>query len=183
MAARPPRRRCRRRLRSARRSPSSPCARARRWSRGRCPPRTAEDALIPPPGPWRLDALERGTLAEPRPRPKRRGAPGPDRGAGPHARRRAQLPRRAGRPRHVSRARHRSAARAREWWWRPAPRSSDLSPGDRVMGLIPDAFGPLAVSERDLLVDDPRGAGPSSRRRRCRSSSPPPTTACSTSPI
>jgi polyketide synthase 12 len=33
----------------------------------------------------------------------------------------------------------------------------DLAPGDRVMGLMQDAFGPVTVSERELLVRIPDG--------------------------
>ena len=33
----------------------------------------------------------------------------------------------------------------------------DLVPGDRVMGLMGDAFGPVAVTERELLVGVPEG--------------------------
>ena len=38
-----------------------------------------------------------------------------------------------------------------------APDVTDLAPGDRVMGLIPDAFGPVAVTDRRLLVQVPSG--------------------------
>ena len=34
---------------------------------------------------------------------------------------------------------------------------SDLAPGDRVMGLMEEAFGPVAVTERELLVPMPEG--------------------------
>ena len=34
---------------------------------------------------------------------------------------------------------------------------SDLAPGDRVMGVMEDAFGPVAVTERELLVPMPEG--------------------------
>ena len=33
----------------------------------------------------------------------------------------------------------------------------DLAPGDRVMGLMADAFGPVAVTERELVVAVPEG--------------------------
>ncbi|MGC1851645.1 MAG: type I polyketide synthase, partial [Solirubrobacterales bacterium] len=33
----------------------------------------------------------------------------------------------------------------------------DLSPGERVMGLIPNSFGPLATTERDFLTKVPEG--------------------------
>jgi acyl transferase domain-containing protein/D-arabinose 1-dehydrogenase-like Zn-dependent alcohol dehydrogenase/acyl carrier protein len=35
------------------------------------------------------------------------------------------------------------------------PGVSDLAVGDRVMGLIPDAFGPVAIGDRDLLAKMP----------------------------
>ncbi len=38
-----------------------------------------------------------------------------------------------------------------------APDVSDFASGDRVMGLIPDAFGPIATSDRKLLVKIPEG--------------------------
>ena len=75
-----------------------------------------------------------------------------------------------------------SAARAPVWSSRSAPRSSDLAPGDRVMGMVPDAFGPLAVGERDRLRADARGLVLRAGAPRSRSSSPPPTTGCATSP-
>ena len=34
---------------------------------------------------------------------------------------------------------------------------SDLAPGDRVFGLMNDAFGPLAVTEREMLAPIPEG--------------------------
>ena len=34
---------------------------------------------------------------------------------------------------------------------------SDLVPGDRVMGLMPEAFGPVAVAERELVARVPEG--------------------------
>ena len=33
----------------------------------------------------------------------------------------------------------------------------DLAPGDRVMGLMPEAFGPVAVAERELVARMPEG--------------------------
>ncbi len=35
------------------------------------------------------------------------------------------------------------------------PGVTDLAVGDRVMGLVPEAFGPVAIAERDLLVKMP----------------------------
>jgi acyl transferase domain-containing protein/acyl-coenzyme A synthetase/AMP-(fatty) acid ligase/acyl carrier protein len=37
------------------------------------------------------------------------------------------------------------------------PGAEDLAPGDRVLGLVPGAFGPLAVAERDGLAPMPGG--------------------------
>ncbi|MDW6065527.1 alcohol dehydrogenase catalytic domain-containing protein [Streptomyces sp. FXJ1.4098] len=54
----------------------------------------------------------------------------------------------------------------------------DLAPGDRVMGIFPEAFGPVAVAERATLARVPT-AGRSPRPRRSRSCSPPRTTAWS----
>ena len=36
------------------------------------------------------------------------------------------------------------------------PEVEDLRPGDRVFGLVPDAFGPVAISDRSLLAPMPR---------------------------
>ncbi|HET7418181.1 MAG TPA: SDR family NAD(P)-dependent oxidoreductase [Solirubrobacterales bacterium] len=36
------------------------------------------------------------------------------------------------------------------------PEVADLRPGDRVFGLVPDAFGPVAISDRSLLAPMPR---------------------------
>ena len=38
-----------------------------------------------------------------------------------------------------------------------APDVSDLAVGDRVMGLMQDAFGPLAISDHRLLEKVPEG--------------------------
>ncbi|MFF3942850.1 SDR family NAD(P)-dependent oxidoreductase, partial [Streptomyces phaeofaciens] len=38
-----------------------------------------------------------------------------------------------------------------------APDVTDLAPGDRVMGMVPGSFGPVAVVDRRLLVPLPRG--------------------------
>ncbi|GAB7105531.1 hypothetical protein JCM4814A_38450 [Streptomyces phaeofaciens JCM 4814] len=38
-----------------------------------------------------------------------------------------------------------------------APDVTDLAPGDRVMGMMPGSFGPVAVVDRRLLVPLPRG--------------------------
>ncbi|HEX8688964.1 MAG TPA: SDR family NAD(P)-dependent oxidoreductase, partial [Solirubrobacterales bacterium] len=118
--------------------------------------RQATDALVPPPGQWRLDAPERGTLEG--------LALVPDSSAaeplGPTG--------------------VRIAVRAAGLNFRdvlialglyPGGGSigsegagvvveigdevKDLAPGDRVMGMISDAFAPLAVAERDFLAPIP----------------------------
>jgi hypothetical protein len=50
------------------------------------------------------------------------------------------------------------------------PGVEDLAVGDRVMGLVPDALGPVGVADRRMLVRIPT-AGRTWTRRRCRSRS------------
>ncbi len=118
------------------------------------PVRDTEDSLIPPPGPWRLDALERGTLSS------LALAPYVEEPLGPMGVR-IQM--------HAAGLNFRDVLVALGVYPGEASIGGEgagvvaevgsevggLSPGDRVMGLIPDAFGPLATSERDLLVQIP----------------------------
>src|SRR5260221_3483757 len=118
------------------------------------PAKDTEDSLIPPPGPWRLDALKRGTLES------LALTPSPPEPLGP-TEVRIQM-RAAG-------LNFRDVLIALGLYPGEAVIGSegggviletgsevgDISVGDRVMGLIPEAFGPLATSERDLLVPIP----------------------------
>ena len=65
----------------------------------------------------------------------------------------------------------------RAWCWRSAPRSSGLAPGDRVLGLVPGAFGPVASADAGVLAPIPERLVLRRRAPRSRSSSSPPTTA------
>ncbi|MGC1852001.1 MAG: SDR family NAD(P)-dependent oxidoreductase, partial [Solirubrobacterales bacterium] len=120
------------------------------------PAKDSEDSLIPPPGPWRLDARERGTLESLALVPSTQEPLGP---MGVRVRMRAAglnfrdvLAALGLYPGDVSIGGE-GAGIVEE----AGPEVTDLAPGDRVMGLIPGAFGPLAVSERDLLVRIPDG--------------------------
>src|SRR5260221_767592 len=119
------------------------------------PAKDTEDSLIPAVGPWRLDALERGTLESLALIPSIEEPLGPTEV-------RVQM--------HAAGLNFRDVLVALGVY--PGEASvggggagvvvevgseiDDLSPGDRVMGLIPEAFGPLATSERDLLVPIPK---------------------------
>src|SRR5258707_11567736 len=118
------------------------------------PAKDTEDSLIPPAGPWRLDALERGTLES------LALVPSPQEPLGP-TEVRVQM--------HAAGLNFRDVLVALGVY--PGEASiggegagvvvevgseiADLSPGDRAMGMISEAFGPLATSERDLLVPVP----------------------------
>jgi malonyl CoA-acyl carrier protein transacylase len=115
-----------------------------------------EDSLVPPPEPWRLDALRRGTLESLALVPSA-AATEP---LGP-TEVRIQM--------HAAGLNFRDVLVALGLY--PGEASiggegagvaieigsevGDLSVGDRVMGIIGDAFGPIAVSERDLLTRVP----------------------------
>src|SRR5260221_12633731 len=119
------------------------------------PAKDTEDSLIPPAGPWRLDAIELGTLESLALIPSIEEPLGPTEV-------RVQM--------HAAGLNFRDVLVALGVY--PGEASiggegagvvvevgseiDDLSPGDRVMGLIPEAFGPLATSERDLLVPIPK---------------------------
>ncbi|HEX6688111.1 MAG TPA: SDR family NAD(P)-dependent oxidoreductase, partial [Solirubrobacterales bacterium] len=118
------------------------------------PVKDTEDALIPPPGPWRLDALKRGTLES------LALVPSPQEPLGPTGVR-IQM--------HAAGLNFRDVLVALGVY--PGRMSiggegagvvvevgsdvHDLAPGDRAMGLILDAFAPLASTERDLLAHVP----------------------------
>ena len=118
------------------------------------PATDTEDSLIPPPGPWRLDALQPGTLES--------------------------LALTPSAPQPLAPTQVRVQMRAAGLNFRdvlialglyPGEASiggegagvvvevgsgvEDLAPGERVMGMISAAFGPLATSERDLLAPVP----------------------------
>jgi mycoketide-CoA synthase len=123
------------------------------------PAQGMEGALIPPPGPWKLDPGRGGSLED------LSLVPNPD----------------AGRP--LGPTEMRIEVRAAGLNFRDlvvtlgfevpggsaigsegagvvlevGSEVSDLAPGDRVMGLIGDAFGPLAVAERSLITPLPEG--------------------------
>src|SRR5258707_5171077 len=118
------------------------------------PAKDAEDPVTPPAGPWRLDALERGPLES------LALVPSPQEPLGP-TEVRVQM--------HAAGLNFRDVLVALGVY--PGEASiggegagvvvevgseiADLSPGDRAMGMISEAFGPLATSERDLLVPVP----------------------------
>ncbi len=120
------------------------------------PARDTEDSLIPPPGPWHLDALERGTLESLALVPSAQEPLGPSevriqmRAAGLNFRdvlvALGLYPGRAA-----------IGGEGAGVVVEVGAEVGDLAPGDRVMGLMPEAFGPLATSERDLLVPVPHG--------------------------
>ncbi len=115
-----------------------------------------EDSLIPPRGPWHLDALQRGTLESLALTP----APGATEPLGP-TEVRIQM--------QAAGLNFRDVLIALGLYPGEAPIGSegagvvlevgegvsDLSPGDRVMGMIGEAFGPLATTERELLIGVP----------------------------
>jgi acyl transferase domain-containing protein/NADPH:quinone reductase-like Zn-dependent oxidoreductase len=122
------------------------------------PPTAPEGRLAPPPGAWRLDPGERGDLAALalRPHPEALAPLGPS---------------------EVRVAMHAAGLNFRDLMVAlglvpdQSPIGSegagvvvevgsevtDLGPGDRVMGLIPSAFAPLAIAERRLLARVPDG--------------------------
>ena len=118
------------------------------------PQADTEDSLIPPLAPWHLDATKRGTLESLALMPSTHEPLGPT-----EVRIRMQA---AG-------LNFRDVLVALGLYPGEAPIGSegagvvlevgaevtDLSTGDRVMGLIPDAFGPLATAERDFLAKVP----------------------------
>jgi acyl transferase domain-containing protein/short-subunit dehydrogenase/acyl carrier protein len=120
------------------------------------PVKDTEDSLLPPPVPWRLDALERGTLESLALIPSTLEPLGPT-GV------RVQM--------HAAGLSFRDVLIARGVYPGEAPIGSegagvvvevgtevrDLEAGDRVMGLIGDAFGPLGTTERDFLARVPEG--------------------------
>ncbi len=120
------------------------------------PARDTEDSLIPPPGPWRLDALERGTLESLALVPSAEEPLGPSevriqmRAAGLNFR---DVLTALGLYPGESTIGGEGAGVVVE----VGAAVDDLSPGDRAMGMIHAAFGPLASSERDLLVPIPAG--------------------------
>jgi polyketide synthase 12 len=115
-----------------------------------------DDVLDPPAGPWRLDVTERGTLDS----LSMVSAPRAEQPLGPTEVRIAM---------HAAGLNFRDVLNALGLY--PVETSiggegagvvievgsdvRDLAPGDRVMGMIHEAFGPVAVGERDLVVPVP----------------------------
>ena len=120
------------------------------------PAKDTEDSLLPPPGPWRLDATKRGTLES------LALIPSPSEPLGPTAVRLKM---------GAAGLNFKDVLVALGLYPGEAPvgsegagvvcevgaEVSDLTPGDRVMGLIADAFAPLATTERDFLAKVPEG--------------------------
>ncbi|HEX6688112.1 MAG TPA: SDR family NAD(P)-dependent oxidoreductase, partial [Solirubrobacterales bacterium] len=118
------------------------------------PAKDSEDSLIPPPGTWRLDASRRGALEGLALTPSAQEPLGPT-GV------RVQM--------YAAGLNFRDVLVALDLY--PGEASiggegagvvaevgsavTDLSPGDRVMGLIDGAFGSLASAQRDCLVKIP----------------------------
>jgi NADPH:quinone reductase-like Zn-dependent oxidoreductase/acyl carrier protein len=120
------------------------------------PARDSEDSLIPPPGPWRLDALERGTLES------LALTPTVDEPLHPTE---VRIQMRAGglnfRDVLVALGLYPGEAaiggEGAGTVLEVGSEVADLAPGDRVMGMISEAFGPRATTERDLLIPIPEG--------------------------
>src|SRR5881394_1220477 len=114
-----------------------------------------EDSLIPPPAPWRLDALKRGTLES------LALTPSPQEPLGP-TEVRVQM--------QAAGLNFRDVLVALGLYPGDASiggegagvvvevgsKVKDLTPGERVMGLIDQAFGPQATTERDYLTKLPK---------------------------
>ena len=120
------------------------------------PAKDTEDSLIPPPGPWRLDALKRGTLES------LALTPSPLEPLGPTGVRiqmaaaglnfRDVLVALGIYPGEMSIGGEGAGVVVEV-----GSEVEDLLPGERVMGLVFDAFGPQATTERDLLTKVPEG--------------------------
>ena len=122
------------------------------------PARDTESSLLPPAGSWRLDALRPGTLDS------LALAPNAD-AAEPLAPTEVRV------RMHAAGLNFRDVLVALGMYPGEAliggegagvvveagSEVDDLSPGDRVLGLIPGAFGPLARVDRDVLVPMPAG--------------------------
>ncbi|HEX3324050.1 MAG TPA: SDR family NAD(P)-dependent oxidoreductase, partial [Solirubrobacterales bacterium] len=120
------------------------------------PAKDDADSLVPPPAPWRLDAVKRGTLESLALVPASQQPLGPTEV-------RLQM--------HAAGLNFRDVLITLGVYPGEAIIGSEgagtvlevgaaiegLAPGDRVMGLIPNAFGPLATTERDLLTKTPEG--------------------------
>ena len=118
------------------------------------PAKDTEDSLIAPPGPWRLDALKRGTLES------LALVPSPPQPLGPtEVRVRMRAAGLNFRDVLIALGVYPGEAaiggEGAGVVVEVGPEVGDLSPGDRVMGMVLGAFGPLATSERDLLVPIP----------------------------
>ncbi len=149
----------------------------------RLAPAADGDSLIPPAGPWHLDALERGTLESLALVPGGAAAP-----LGPTEVRISM--RAAG-------LNFRDVLIALGVYPGAAPLGSegagvvvevgaevtDLGPGERVMGMFSNAFGPLAIAERHQLAPIPDLGWSFEQAAAVPEFSSPPTTACTTLPV
>jgi acyl transferase domain-containing protein/short-subunit dehydrogenase/acyl carrier protein len=117
----------------------------------------AEDSLVPSPSPWRLDALRRGTLESLALVPS-------ERAAAPLGPTEVRIEVRAAglnfRDVLVALGLYPSAdavlgGEGAGVVVEVGGEVEGLAPGDRVLGMFPEAFGPLAVAERDVLVPVP----------------------------
>ena len=112
--------------------------------------------LVPPPGEWRLDAAERGTLESLALLPREPQALGPRqvriemRAAGLNFR--DVLAALGMYPGEVS-----IGGEGAGVVTEVGEEVEGLRPGDRAMGLVLDAFAPSAVAERDFLIEVPQG--------------------------
>ena len=118
------------------------------------PARDDADSLLPPPGPWRLDAVERGSLESLALVPAEQQPLGP---------REVRVAVRA------AGLNFRDVLIALGVYPGEAPLGAegagvvlevgaeiaDLAPGERVMGLLRDGFGPIATGERESLARVP----------------------------
>ncbi len=116
------------------------------------------DSLLQPPGPWRLDVRSRGTLESLALVPN----PGAEEPLGPSEVRIAM--RAAGlnfRDVLIALGLYPGAAsiggEGAGVVVEVGPEVGDLAPGEPVMGLVPGAFAPLAIAERDFLAPVPGG--------------------------
>ncbi len=114
------------------------------------------DALLPPPGPWRLDSERRGTL-------EGLALVESPRAAGPLGPTEVRIAMRAAglnfRDVLIALGHYPGEASIGSEGagivTEVGERVADLSPGDRVMGMLGEAFAPLAVAERSQLIGVP----------------------------
>jgi polyketide synthase 12 len=124
----------------------------------RAPRLARAKAEAEPDGPWHVQAGHVGDARSVVARTERAGgsAARGRRGAGRPAGGGAELPRRADRAGDVP-GEAPLGSEAAGVVIEVAPDVEDLAVGDRVMGLIPDAFGPVGVTDHRMLVRVPEG--------------------------